>query len=94
MVITILVENSTILKEYKRRHGLSAIISNGHKDHDSGLEAFLNRNDKANIYVNKYAFKRYHTSLFRYGKYYVGLNSELKFNQWIIQYKWKYGISF
>lgn len=37
----------------------TVIISHGHKDHGGGLEAFLKQNDKAKIYISKYAFDNY-----------------------------------
>lgn len=120
MVITTLVENSRISKEYINKHGLCihlktekhnilfdlgpddtfiknaeklninikdvdiVIISHGHKDHGGGLEAFLNYNDKAKIYISKYAFDNYYASFLKYAKLYVGLNQELKANKRII----------
>lgn len=120
MVITTLVENSTISKEYINKHGLCihlktekynilfdlgpddtfiknakklnidikavdiVIISHGHKDHGGGLEAFLNHNDKAKIYISKYAFDNYYASFLKCAKFYVGLNQELKANKRII----------
>lgn len=120
MLLTTLVENSTISKNYKNKHGLCihlktekhnilfdlgpddtfiknanklnidikavdiVIISHGHKDHGGGLETFLNYNDKAKIYISRYAFDNYYTSLFKFAKVYVGLNKELKFNKRIV----------
>lgn len=120
MLLTTLVENSTVSKNYKNKHGLClhlktekhnilfdlgpddtfiknanklnidikavdiVIISHGHKDHGGGLEAFLNYNDKAKIYVSRHAFDNYYASLFKFAKVYVGLNQELKFNKRII----------
>ncbi|WP_288221508.1 MBL fold metallo-hydrolase [uncultured Clostridium sp.] len=120
MLLTTLVENSTISKNYKNKHGLCihlktekhnilfdlgpddtfiknanklnidikavdiVIISHGHKDHGGGLETFLNYNDKAKIYISRYAFDNYYASLFKFAKVYVGLKKELKFNKRII----------
>ena len=120
MRITTVVENNTISREYKKKHGLCLyiktkshkilfdlgpdntfiknaeklnidikdidilVISHGHKDHGGGLEAFLNYNNKAKIYMSKYAFEEYYASVFKFGKAYVGLNKNLKLNKRII----------
>ena len=60
------------------------VISHGHKDHGGGLEAFLNYNSKAKIYMSKYAFEDYYASVLKFGKAYVGLNKNLKYNNRII----------
>lgn len=120
MIITTLVENSRISKEYINKHGLCihiktekhnilfdlgpddtfiknarrlnidikdvdiVIISHGHKDHGGGLEAFLNYNKKAVIYISKYGFDNYYASFLTYARFYVGLNQVLKENKRII----------
>lgn len=60
------------------------IISHGHKDHGGGLEAFLEINDKANIYINKSGFKDYYVSILKYIKIYVGLDKSLESNERIV----------
>lgn len=60
------------------------IISHGHKDHGGGMEAFLKQNNKAKIYISKYAFDNYYVSILKCIKVYVGLNQELKGNERII----------
>ena len=120
MVVTTLIENSSLSKEYKKKHGLClhiktknhnilfdlgpddtfienakklnieikdvdiVIISHGHKDHGGGLEAFFKYNNKAKIYINKNAFDSYYTSVLKYFKYYVGLDSKLNNSDRII----------
>lgn len=120
MIVTTLVENSSLSKEYKKKHGLClhiktenhnilfdlgpddtfienakklnieikdvdiVIISHGHKDHGGGLETFLKYNTKAKIYINKNAFDSYYTSVLKYFKYYVGLDSKFKNSDRII----------
>lgn len=120
MVITTLVENSTVSKKYKNKHGLCfhvatekhnllfdlgpdktfidnaeklnidikdvdiVVISHGHKDHGGGLEAFLNYNSKAKIYISKFAFGDHYASVLKYLKIYVGLNKKLINNERII----------
>lgn len=61
-----------------------AIISHGHSDHGGGLESFLKNNNKAKVYINKNAFGLYYTSILKYGKYYIGLNRDLKDDKRII----------
>jgi len=120
MIITTLVENSTISKAYTNKHGLCihlktekhsilfdlgsddtfiknakklnidikdvdvVIISHGHKDHGGGLKAFIDYNDKAQIYISKYGFENYYASFLKYIKFYIGLDKELKENKRII----------
>lgn len=44
----------------------TVILSHGHYDHGGGLEAFLNINQKADLYVQKTAFEKYYSH--NYGK--------------------------
>jgi 7,8-dihydropterin-6-yl-methyl-4-(beta-D-ribofuranosyl)aminobenzene 5'-phosphate synthase len=128
LIITTLIENTTLSREYKKKHGLClhiktkehsilfdlgpddtfienaiklnisisnvdiVVISHGHKDHGGGLEEFLNHNTKAKIYINENAFDSYYTSIMKYGKYYVGLNNNLRHNNRIILTKDNYSI--
>ncbi len=57
-----------------------AVLSHGHYDHGGGMEAFLNINSKAKVYVNKNAFKDYYADDGRY----LGLNKLLLQNERII----------
>ena len=53
-----------------------AIISHGHSDHGGGLEAFLELNDKAKIYIGKGAFKK-HVKQLGFVQKDIGLNKNL-----------------
>ena len=57
-----------------------AILSHGHYDHGGGLEEFLKINQKAYVYVSKYAFGTYYNGTEKY----IGLNSLLKENERLI----------
>ena len=57
-----------------------AILSHGHYDHGGGLEAFLNLNQKAPVYINRYAFEPHYNGT----KKYIGLNPSLANNNRII----------
>ena len=50
-----------------------AVLSHGHYDHGGGLEAFLNENENAPVYVSRYAFEPHYNAL---GKY-IGLDAAL-----------------
>ena len=52
------------------------IISHGHYDHGGGLSAFLEYNQKAKIYISKYAFLDY----FAKNERYIGLDKTLANN--------------
>ncbi|HQC55123.1 MAG TPA: MBL fold metallo-hydrolase [Clostridia bacterium] len=55
------------------------ILSHGHYDHGGGLKAFLDINDKANIYVKKEAFGDYYSER-PSGIEYIGLDKSLSKN--------------
>ena len=54
-----------------------AVVSHGHYDHGGGLRVFLELNDKAPTYINRYAFEP-HYSLRENGLKYIGIDPELK----------------
>lgn len=56
-----------------------AVISHGHYDHGGGLAEFLQRNNKATVYVHNKAFQP-HYSLRDSGLTYIGLDAALKDN--------------
>lgn len=58
----------------------TAFISHGHYDHGGGLRAFLELNEKANVYIHKDAFFP-HYSLRDNGLAYIGLDVELRTNK-------------
>lgn len=60
------------------------VISHGHKDHGGGLEAFLEVNKKAKIYINKNAFAKYYAAMTFFFKLYIGLDESLKNNSGIV----------
>lgn len=54
-----------------------AVISHGHFDHGGGLEAFLEINSKAKIYINNRAFGKHYANRPGGEKKYIGLKREL-----------------
>lgn len=52
------------------------IISHGHYDHGGGLSAFLKVNNKAKVYLNKYAYGNYY-SVREGNEKYIGLDKKL-----------------
>ena len=62
----------------------TAIVSHGHYDHGGGLHAFLEINDKANVYIHKDAFQP-HYSLKEYGLKYIGLDTDLQDNPRLVK---------
>lgn len=51
-----------------------AVLSHGHYDHGGGLKRFLELNEKAPVYVNRYAFEPHYNGTEKY----IGLDPELK----------------
>ena len=51
-----------------------AVLSHGHYDHGGGLKKFLEINDKAPVYINKYAFEPHYNGTEKY----IGLDVTLK----------------
>ena len=51
-----------------------AVLSHGHYDHGGGLKRFLERNEKAPVYVNRCAFEPHYNGTEKY----IGLDPELK----------------
>lgn len=51
-----------------------AILSHGHYDHGGGLKYFMEINQKANIYINRYAFSPFYNGAEKY----IGLDQNLK----------------
>ncbi len=76
------VDDSFIKNAMKLKVDLSEvdilIISHGHYDHGGGLEAFMEINDKADIYISNLAFKDYYSKSQGFFKRYIGLNKELE----------------
>lgn len=52
----------------------TAVLSHGHYDHGGGLMRFLEVNEKANIYMSRYAF----APLYNAEQKYIGLDASLK----------------
>lgn len=60
-----------------------AVVSHGHYDHGGGLRVFLENNDKAKVYMSRYAFEP-HFSLRDTGMKNIGLSSELSSNDRLV----------
>lgn len=57
-----------------------AVLSHGHYDHGGGLKKFLSINDKAPVYINRYAFEPHYNGMEKY----IGLDISLQDNERII----------
>lgn len=57
-----------------------AILSHGHYDHGGGLESFLKLNEKAFIYISRFAFEPHYNGVEKY----IGLNVDLIDNSRIV----------
>jgi len=57
-----------------------AILSHGHYDHGGGLKCFLEINDRAKVYISKYAFEPHYNGIQKY----IGLDTSLQDNKRII----------
>lgn len=55
------------------------VLSHGHYDHGGGLKTFLSRNDKAPVYMSRYAFDEFYND-----EKYIGLDKSLKDSDRII----------
>lgn len=53
------------------------VISHGHFDHGGGLNAFLNVNSKAKVYLNQKAFDKHYSNRLGGEKAYIGLDQGL-----------------
>jgi len=51
-----------------------AVLSHGHYDHGGGLQTFLSLNEKATVYINRFAFEPHFNALDKY----IGLDTTLK----------------
>ena len=60
-----------------------AVLSHGHYDHGGGLEAFLQINQKAPVYIHETAFGAYYNGTEKY----IGLNLSLLGNPRLISTK-------
>ena len=81
--------NDTFIRNAKRmdidlRDIDTVVISHGHRDHGGGLESFLKINDKAKIYVNRFAFNDYYLKMFGNIKHNIGLNKDYKWNDRVV----------
>ncbi len=56
------------------------VLSHGHYDHGGGLSTFLERNQRAKIYMSRYAFGAYYNGTEKY----IGLTAALKGNERIV----------
>ncbi len=54
-----------------------AILSHGHYDHGGGLETFLQLNQKAPVYISRYAFEPHYNGTQKY----IGLDTRLSENK-------------
>ncbi|MBP1765063.1 MAG: metallo-beta-lactamase family protein [Firmicutes bacterium] len=61
-----------------------AIVSHGHYDHGGGLEAFLQLNSQAKVYLNQNAFAKYYANKPSGEKTFIGLDEKLSANDRVI----------
>ena len=57
-----------------------AVVSHGHYDHGGGLEKFLELNQKAPVYVSRYAFEPH----FNAESKYIGIDVKIAVNERLI----------
>lgn len=69
----------------------TVIISHGHYDHGGALKAFLEKNKKAQVYIQESAFDDYYSKIL-FAKKYIGLDKKLKSNSRIRLLKGDYEI--
>ena len=60
------------------------IISHGHCDHGGGLRMFLKENTKAEVFIQCFAFEKYHALCPNDTLEFIGLEEELKQNRQIV----------
>lgn len=58
-----------------------AVLSHGHYDHGGGIKRFLQINDKASIYISKYAFEPHYSGTEKY----IGLDISINNNERLIK---------
>ena len=76
---TLFLENAKVLGVDLRNIDF-AIVSHGHYDHGGGLGCFFELNDKAPVYINRYAFGAQYNG----NEKYIGLDLKLKDNPGLI----------
>lgn len=71
----------------------TAIISHGHHDHGGGLEAFLNINKTAKVYLSESAFNENYSKIYESLEQYIGLDQNLKNHEQLVFIKDKESIA-
>jgi 7,8-dihydropterin-6-yl-methyl-4-(beta-D-ribofuranosyl)aminobenzene 5'-phosphate synthase len=80
---------SDLFLENARKMGIEiadidlAVISHGHYDHGGGLRSFLEKNEKAKVYINGKAFENHYSKAVEQYKY-IGLDKDLQKNSRIV----------